>query len=130
MLALYQEQYYDLNVRHFREKLAEDHDIQLSYTWVFQALVGREWCRPGATNLSQFHPRIKGRGSASSPRIKCSKRPFVYDLIKYSATVAMAILPGRREISKVARGIEERQFNGMAGQFRKRSGNRTGTSPF
>jgi transposase len=40
VLALYQEKYYDLNVRHFREKLDEDHGIQLSYTWVYQALVG------------------------------------------------------------------------------------------
>jgi len=40
VLALYQEKYYDLNVRHFHEKLQEEHDIQLSYTWVYQALVG------------------------------------------------------------------------------------------
>lgn len=40
VLALYQEKYYDLNVRHFREKLAEEHNIPLSYTWVYQALVG------------------------------------------------------------------------------------------
>jgi transposase len=40
VLALYQEKYYDLNVRHFQEKLQEEHDIQLSYTWVYQALVG------------------------------------------------------------------------------------------
>lgn len=40
VLALYQEKYYDLNVRHFQEKLREEHGIQLSYTWVYQALVG------------------------------------------------------------------------------------------
>ena len=40
VLGLYQEKYYDLNVRHFREKLDEEHGIQLSYTWVYQALVG------------------------------------------------------------------------------------------
>jgi len=40
VLALYQEKYYDLNVRHFREKLAEEHGIRLSYRWVYQALVG------------------------------------------------------------------------------------------
>jgi len=40
VLALYQEKYYDLNVRHFREKLREEHGIKLSYTWVYQALVG------------------------------------------------------------------------------------------
>ncbi len=40
VLGLYQEKYYDLNVRHFQEKLVEEHDIELSYTWVYQALVG------------------------------------------------------------------------------------------
>jgi len=40
VLALYQEKYYDLNVRHFQEKLREEHGIRLSYTWVYQALLG------------------------------------------------------------------------------------------
>ena len=40
VLALYQEKYYDLNVRHFREKLAEEHGIRLSYTGIYQALMG------------------------------------------------------------------------------------------
>jgi transposase len=40
VLALYQEKYFDLNVRHFREKLRDEHGIELSYTWVYQALVG------------------------------------------------------------------------------------------
>jgi len=40
VLRLFQETYYDLNVRHFQEKLREEHGIALSYTWVYQALVG------------------------------------------------------------------------------------------
>src|SRR5512138_485702 len=40
VLALYQETYFDLNVRHFHEKLREEHNIQLSYSWVKQALQG------------------------------------------------------------------------------------------
>ena len=40
VLALYKETYYDLNMRHFHEKLREEHDIELSYTWVQQALQG------------------------------------------------------------------------------------------
>ena len=40
VLGLYREQYFDLNVRHFHEKLAEEHQIGLSYTWVKQALQG------------------------------------------------------------------------------------------
>jgi len=37
---LYQEQYFDFNVRHFHEKLAAEHGISLSYTWVKAALQG------------------------------------------------------------------------------------------
>ena len=40
VLRLYQENYYDLNMRHFHEKLGEMHGIELSYTWVQQALQG------------------------------------------------------------------------------------------
>jgi transposase len=38
VLALYREQYFDLNVKHFVEKLHEHHPIELSYTWVKTAL--------------------------------------------------------------------------------------------
>ncbi len=40
VLALYQEKYRDFNVRHFHEKLREEHEIRLSYTWVKRALQG------------------------------------------------------------------------------------------
>ena len=40
VLRLYQEQYFDFNVCHFHEKLSSEHNIQLSYTWVKQALQG------------------------------------------------------------------------------------------
>jgi transposase len=40
VLRLYREEYYDLNMRHFHEKLQEEHDIELSYTWVQKALQG------------------------------------------------------------------------------------------
>ena len=40
VLRLYQERYYDLNIRHFHEKLEEEHGIHLSYTWVQKALQG------------------------------------------------------------------------------------------
>ena len=40
VLGLYREQYFDLNVRHFHEKLCEEHQIEFSYTWVKQALQG------------------------------------------------------------------------------------------
>jgi transposase len=40
VLALYQETYFDLSVRHFHEKLRKEHAIERSYTWVKQALQG------------------------------------------------------------------------------------------
>src|ERR1700680_4480792 len=39
VLRLYREEYFDLNIRHFHEKLG-DHGIELSYTWVQKALQG------------------------------------------------------------------------------------------
>jgi len=38
VLELYREKYSDFNVRHFHEKLREEHDIHYSYTWVKKAL--------------------------------------------------------------------------------------------
>ncbi len=46
VLKLYQEQYFDFNVRHFHEKLATEHGIKLSYTWVKQALQGAGLVKP------------------------------------------------------------------------------------
>jgi hypothetical protein len=40
VLGLYRDRYFDLNVRHFHEKLVEEHGIELSYTWVKAALQG------------------------------------------------------------------------------------------
>jgi hypothetical protein len=40
VLGLYKETYYDLNIRHFHEKLRDEHAIQLSYTWMQKALQG------------------------------------------------------------------------------------------
>jgi hypothetical protein len=40
VLRLYREQYFDLNVSHFHEKLKTEHQIDLSYTWVKAALQG------------------------------------------------------------------------------------------
>jgi hypothetical protein len=37
VLGLYRDRYFDLNVQHFHEKLKEQHQIDLSYTWVKQA---------------------------------------------------------------------------------------------
>ena len=40
VLRLYREKYFDFNVRHFHEKLREEHGIRISYSWVKSALQG------------------------------------------------------------------------------------------
>ena len=40
VLGLYRDTYFDLNIRHFHEKLRDKHKIELSYTFVQQALQG------------------------------------------------------------------------------------------
>jgi len=40
VLRLYKDRYFDLNIRHFHEKLREEHQIELSYTWIQKALQG------------------------------------------------------------------------------------------
>jgi transposase len=40
VLQLYREKYFDLNLSHFHEKLASEHQIELSYSWVKGVLQG------------------------------------------------------------------------------------------
>jgi transposase len=47
VFALYREKYFDLNVQHFHEKLQAEHGIELSYSWVKQALQGAGWVGRG-----------------------------------------------------------------------------------
>lgn len=47
VLRLYQDQYFDFNVRHFHEKLGAEHGIKLSYTWVKLALQGAGLVKKG-----------------------------------------------------------------------------------
>src|SRR5215469_1573416 len=47
VLGLYRDTYFDLNVRHFCEKLRAEHGIGLSYTWVKLALQGAGLVKKG-----------------------------------------------------------------------------------
>lgn len=40
VLGLYREKYFDLNVKHYHEKLVEEHQVEVSYTWVKGLLQG------------------------------------------------------------------------------------------
>ena len=87
VLALYQEQYFDLNVRHFCEKLRDEHDIQLSYTWVYQALVG--------AHLVQKRKKRAPRGGCAASvarkllHIDASKHRWLNDERRYELIVIL-----------------------------------------
>src|SRR5262249_40063096 len=54
VLSLYRDQYYDFNVEHFHEKLAEEHGIHWSYSWVKNAArIGSREEGPIATETSE-----------------------------------------------------------------------------
>lgn len=40
VLRLYRERYFDLNIKHFHEKLTAEHGLSLSYTWTKGVLQG------------------------------------------------------------------------------------------
>ena len=54
ILGLYRDEYFDLNVKHFHEKLVEQHAIEKSYTWVKNLL-------QGAGLVAKDRPRKKHR---------------------------------------------------------------------
>jgi hypothetical protein len=64
VLRLYKETYFDLNIRHFHEKLRDEHKIVVSYTWVQQALqgsrTGGEAAEAGATPAKKAAPAHAG----------------------------------------------------------------------
>jgi transposase len=59
VLGLYREKYFDLNVRHFAEKLREQHRIGLSYTWIKTALQGAGLVKKGRSR--GVHRRRRAR---------------------------------------------------------------------
>lgn len=75
VLRLYREKYFDFNVRHFHEKLSEDHDICFSYTWV-KNLLAEVWaCGPvGQAKEAQETARKKAAGGndAAHRRVRAS----------------------------------------------------------
>ena len=73
VLRLYQEVYFDLNMRHFHEKLREQHEIRLSYIWVQQALQGAGLV--AKRRKRGPHRRRRPRSLPNQPRKRLSPRP-------------------------------------------------------
>lgn len=59
ILALYPDRYFDMNVRHFCEKLCQDHCLRLSYTWIKTALQGARPVKKGRSR--GVHRRRRAR---------------------------------------------------------------------
>ena len=70
VLGLYRDRYFDLNVQHFHEKLRDEHQIELSYTWVKQALQGAGLVARGAQTrgASQATGTAAAAGHAAAHR--------------------------------------------------------------
>ena len=64
VLRLYQERYSDLNVRHFHEKLREEHSLGLGYRWVEASLArggtGEEGAKTGRASQAASAPAVAG----------------------------------------------------------------------
>ena len=86
VLRLYQEVYFDLNMRHFQEKLQEEHGIHLSYTWVQKALQGAGLVARGRRRRKHRRRRERRPMRGMLLHIDGSKHPWFgddrwYDLI-------------------------------------------------
>ena len=82
LLRLRQKKYADFSVKHFHERITEEHQLRISYTWTQQVLFAH-----------QLAERSKGRGKY---RRKRERRPMVGMLVHQDASTH-AWLPGLPE---------------------------------
>jgi transposase len=83
VLSLYRDRYFDLNVRHFHEKLGEEHQIGLSYTWVKQALQGS---RPGEAQGQARRASQAARATSSARDDAAHRRQRTSDGFRMSVS--------------------------------------------
>src|SRR5882762_9887480 len=86
VLGLYRDTYFDLNMRHFHEKLREEHGIELSYTFVQKALQGAGLVPRGRKRRKHRRRRERRPMPGMLPHIDGSKHQWFgderwYDLI-------------------------------------------------
>src|ERR1700682_4046293 len=88
VLQLYREKYFDFNVRHFHEKLAEEHGVQISYTWVKMALQGA-----GLVNKQRRRgTRRRRRPRQSARQIAVRFQSLLIDLTQTNRVIAVALV--------------------------------------
>jgi hypothetical protein len=106
VLGLYRERYYDLNIRHFHEKLKEEHGIELSYTWVQKALQGAGL--------------ISRRSKRGTHRRRRPRRPMTGMLLHIDGSKHCWFQNSQQRIpaySPQARGRSERNFGTWQGRL-------------
>lgn len=89
VLRLYQQEYYDFNVKHFHEKLIEEHNIQLSYTWVKAALQGAGLVKKARKRGAHRKRRARRSLSGMLLHIDGSKHQWLQDERWYDLIVIM-----------------------------------------
>jgi len=86
VLALYRDSYFDFNVKHFHEKLVEEHQIQVSYTWVKDLL-----------QRTGYVKKAKGRGGHRKRR---ERRPLFGQMLHLDGSDHpwLALCPDQRQV--------------------------------
>src|SRR5215475_3412043 len=105
VFALYREKYFDLSVQHFHEKLQAEHGIELSYTWVKQALQG-VFCALYSDRGSHFWLTPKVGGKVDPHRLTQVGRAL--------RELGVQMIPA---YSPQARGRSERNFGTWQGRL-------------
>ena len=73
VLRLYRERYFDLNVRHFHEKLVAEHGLSVSYTWT-KGVAARRGARQAAAAAGHT-PQAAGAPSAARDALAHRRQP-------------------------------------------------------
>ena len=86
VLNLFRQEYFDFNVAHFHEKLEQNHDIQVSYTWVKKLL-----------QQSGYVQKAKGRGGHRKRR---DRKPLFGQMLHLDGSPHewLALVPGEKQV--------------------------------
>ena len=86
VLCLYQDKYFDFNVKHFHEQLVSKHDLSCSYTWTKNLL-----------QEAGYVKRSKGRGGHRKRR---ERRPLFGQMLHLDGSEHewLALKPGERQV--------------------------------
>lgn len=103
ILKLFRKEYFDFNVKHFHEKLVENHGIEYSYTWVKDLL-----------QQSGYVKRGKGRGGHRKRR---ERRPLFGQMLHLDGSDHewLSLCPGQRQMLLLV--IDDATGKNLAGRL-------------